>query len=370
MKKIVFTLAALLISIATLAQTNFRQLTYKEALAAAKSENKKVFLDFYTDWCGPCKMMMRTVFPTKVVGDYMNKHFVSVKMNAEKGEGIELAKKYTIKAYPTFVILDPSEKEVGRVVGGSSADNFVSKLEPFVDPSKAPALIKKRYENGERSAEVVKAYASNLVSDLQDGRYERNEYIKKYGEIEKLVQDYYGKLSDKDKVKEENMFVYRDFTSSPFTASGRFLYKSIDKFPKARKAEMDSIRTQLYLNEVNGLLSGTTTYDAAKFAELKKEFKELGVDKGTDYTPVYTLIEGYAKDDKKAYITLCGQLYDKLTTNQQAYLLENYAAHFTDADEATKKEAAQFLRKHFGNQSFNVMYFTLMQIGQLEGMTH
>lgn len=370
MKKILFTLAVLLVSIAAMAQTNFRQLSYKDALAAARSENKKVFLDFYTDWCGPCKMMMRTVFPTKVVGDYMNAHFVSVKVNAEKGDGIELAKKYNIKAYPTFIILDASEKEVGRVVGGSSADNFVTKLEPFVDPSKAPALIKKRYESGDRSAEVVKAYASNLVSELQDGSVQKEEYIKRYGEIEKMVQDYFGKLSDKDKVKDENMFVYRDFTSSPFTASGRFLYKNIDKFPKARKAEVDSIRTDLYLNEVNGLLSGTSAYDAAEYTQFKKEFKELGIDKGTDYAPVYALIEGYAKGDKKAYIALCGQLYDKLTTNQQAYLLENYAGHFTDADDATKKEAAQFLRKHFGNQSLNVMYFTLMQIGQLEGMTH
>ena len=91
MKKILSIVVLLMLSITVIAQTNFRTITYKQALEAAKTENKLVFMDFYTDWCGPCKLMTREVFPTKTVGDYFNEKFVSIKVNAEKGEGIALA---------------------------------------------------------------------------------------------------------------------------------------------------------------------------------------------------------------------------------------------------------------------------------------
>ncbi len=64
--------ATMLLTISATAQTNFRHITYDEAVNAAKAENKLVFMDFYTDWCGPCKMMTNEVFPKKEVGDFMN----------------------------------------------------------------------------------------------------------------------------------------------------------------------------------------------------------------------------------------------------------------------------------------------------------
>lgn len=370
MKKILTSIVALLLCIAATAQTEFRHITYKEALAAAKSENKKVFLDFYTDWCGPCKMMLRDVFPQKSVGEFMNKNFVPVKVNAEKDEGVELAKKYKVNAYPTFVIIGSDEKEAGRVVGSSSAESFIGKLEQIVDPTKSPELIKQKYESGDRSAEVVRTYANNLTEKLQQERLARDEYVKKYTEVENLVQDYFSGLSDADKVKEENMFVYRQYTNSPFAASGRFIYSSLDKFAEPQKSEVDSLRNVAYDREVCLLVSGDRETSAEQLQTLKKEIKKLGLDKKTDYSAAYALIEGEAKTDKLGFLDVCDKNISKLTSDQQAYLMENFAARYKNTDDSTKKAAAKFLRRHIGEMDFNVMYFTIMQIGELEGRGH
>ena len=48
---------------------NFRPLSYTEAIELAAKENKMVFIDFYTTWCGPCKRMSKEVFPQQEVGE-------------------------------------------------------------------------------------------------------------------------------------------------------------------------------------------------------------------------------------------------------------------------------------------------------------
>ena len=76
--------------------------------------------------------MSENVFTTKEAGDYFNSRFVNIKIDMEKGEGIDIAKKYNIKAYPTFLILDPDGKVVGRVVGGGKLEDFTAKVEKAI----------------------------------------------------------------------------------------------------------------------------------------------------------------------------------------------------------------------------------------------
>ena len=87
----------------------FRDISFAGALKAAKAENKTVFMDCYTSWCGPCKMMTNDIFPQEKVGKYMNENFVCVKYDMEKGEGVELKKRYEVSAYPTFLVIDADD---------------------------------------------------------------------------------------------------------------------------------------------------------------------------------------------------------------------------------------------------------------------
>ena len=75
--------------------------SFAEALAEAKKTNKALFVDFYAVWCVPCKQMAKNVFTLEEVGNYINKHFISLQIDAEKPENVEIAKQYKVEAYPT-----------------------------------------------------------------------------------------------------------------------------------------------------------------------------------------------------------------------------------------------------------------------------
>ena len=75
---------------------HFEDLTLKEACAKAQVEGKKVFVDCYTQTCGPCKYMMRNIFPLKECGDWFNPRFVSIARDMAEKDGPEIGKKYDV----------------------------------------------------------------------------------------------------------------------------------------------------------------------------------------------------------------------------------------------------------------------------------
>lgn len=99
--------------------------TFAEAQVKAKEEGKLIFIDFYTSWCGPCKMMAKKYFTLETVGKQFNKKFICLKIDAEKEDGPELAKKYEVKGYPTLVFTDASGKVVNRVLGMKNEEQLL-----------------------------------------------------------------------------------------------------------------------------------------------------------------------------------------------------------------------------------------------------
>jgi len=85
----------------------FQSKKFDKVLALAKSKNKPVFLEFYTTWCGPCKLFEREVLSSPEVYQYMNDNFINVKIDAESGEGPALAQRYLVTQYPTMYFLNP-----------------------------------------------------------------------------------------------------------------------------------------------------------------------------------------------------------------------------------------------------------------------
>ncbi|PJJ67544.1 thioredoxin fold domain-containing protein [Chryseobacterium geocarposphaerae] len=168
MKKLAI-LSSLFIGALAFAQgMKFEEGNFATILAKAKKEKKLVFIDAYTTWCGPCKLMAKNIFPLQAVGDYYNSHFVNAKIDMEKGEGIELAKKYNVKAYPTYLFVDGNGEIVHRTLGYVEEKDFIQFAKDAEDPSKRLTALKQKFENGEKNPEFLKNLAGlTIYSDTE-----------------------------------------------------------------------------------------------------------------------------------------------------------------------------------------------------------
>ena len=121
--------------------------------------------------------------------------FVNLKLNAEK-EGKELAARYKVNAYPTFIILDTKGEVVADLKGSMDGQTFISKLEAKLNPEMTPARITERYQSGERTPELVNAYAMSFMEKRQED------------EGFKVVNDYFNSLTKAERLALENAFLF------------------------------------------------------------------------------------------------------------------------------------------------------------------
>jgi len=140
----------------------FEEGNWNALLAKAKQENKVIFMDAYTTWCGPCKKLSKEVFPLKSVGDFYNANFINAKFDMEKGEGIELAKKYNVRAYPTLLFIDGDGNMVHKGLGYRGGDDLLALGQAASDPKTQLGSLMRGFENGEQAPAEMAALTAAL----------------------------------------------------------------------------------------------------------------------------------------------------------------------------------------------------------------
>lgn len=110
MKHLLLYFLLLFVGIASAQEINW--MSMNEALAAQEKQPKKIFMDVYTTWCGPCKLLDKNTFSDKNVIAFINKNYYAVKFNAEGTEEI---------TYQNFTYTNPNYQE-GRK--GRNATHF------------------------------------------------------------------------------------------------------------------------------------------------------------------------------------------------------------------------------------------------------
>jgi thioredoxin-related protein len=138
-------------------------MSIREAELAMKNEPRKILIDVYTSWCGPCKMMMKNTFTDPKVIEYINTYYYAVKFNAEgndsttfkgvtytnpqydasRGNGRNGTHEFTMAiapvngrvAYPTIVYMDEEFVILSPVQGYMQPDQIMPILHYFGDNS-------------------------------------------------------------------------------------------------------------------------------------------------------------------------------------------------------------------------------------------
>lgn len=346
MKKLFLSLLVCAMGLTALAQTNFRSISFDEALKAAKQEKKLVFIDFYTDWCGPCKKMAKEVFPQKMVGDFMNTKFVNLKLNAEQ-EGKELAARYRVSAYPTFVILDTEGEMVGVLKGSMDGHTFIQKLKAKLNPDMTPERMAERYKGGERTPELVNAYALNLMEQ------------RKEDEGFKVVNEYFNSLSEAERLNPANAFLYTRYTIALNDPKADFMVAHRKEFPESVKDAVMERIGRLFHSEFTTYFSGhkwaEKLFSEEEYQTLKKMLYELGLVEQNNYEPMFRLIEARITVDDKAFLELCKAEYDNLSESGKNLLMMNMTRLIPSKDPEVLKGMSGFIRGRLATSTPNVI---------------
>lgn len=140
-----------------------------EALAEAKAAGKLVLLDVGAYWCPPCHQLDEEVFVRPEVGERLARGYVALHVDAEKGEGPELAERYHVQAYPTVLVLEASGVEKGRVVDFLPAAELLAALDRIEQGGSVLAELADAVENDpdDLPKRYALAHAYLLAADAQ-----------------------------------------------------------------------------------------------------------------------------------------------------------------------------------------------------------
>ena len=169
----------------------------------AKAENKYIFVDCFTTWCGPCTWMSENVFPQEKVGTYFNDKFVSLKLQMDKtdkdsedvkswyDEAVRFGKDYSVRAYPTFLVFDPNGELVHRIVGGGEADDFIASVSKSLNPETQYVTLVKKFEQNPKDVKIAKQLiaAAESAYDEETSAKAVNAFINLVDKNELLTAD-------------------------------------------------------------------------------------------------------------------------------------------------------------------------------------
>lgn len=309
----------------------FEELSLEEALAKAKAEGKYVFLDCYTSWCGPCKVMSKQVFVRKAVGDLFNPTCINIKIDMENGEGPEIAKRYGVMAYPTMFVLNADGSVKYRLQGGMEAGHFLLKAGNALNPAISYTELK---GYGSLSACPLEKQADYIIA-LCDG-----------GELRDASQEiaaYLKAVEGKTELYPAVWKLCNHFSDRPADPVFQFVVSHWSDFAFVPQAELEGKTERLLFPQYIAYLSGKM--NKQDFAQIKKLVEKAGFRQ--DYSLVYLdrIVAAADKKDWKGlmdcYRNEVARLQDAKTRLNLDVLLHYFA---TGAPASVKEQMVAYVQ--------------------------
>lgn len=245
---------------------NFETLTFEEALTKAKAENKLLFVDCYTTWCGPCKLMSEKVFPDAKVGEFLNPRFVAVKFDMEKEEGKKFGQKYNVAAYPTFFLILPDGSIQHKISGAYEANEFIRLVKEGIEGTESLGSWEEKFRTGDRDKAFLFQYLQKLNKF--------NEWSKAVVVVDELLKV----ASDEEKVSKDYWFIFGNSQLSPSDSKAfKFLRDKRERFYVAiGREEVDKRLGEDLCNEILAIMGGEMVNVGSKrLKAIEKELKKM-----------------------------------------------------------------------------------------------
>ena len=156
---------------------------YKGSLedAFALSGDKIIMIDFYTDWCAPCKLLDSDTFTNEEVIQYVDNNFIPIKINAESEYGMPLYEKFKGTGYPMIIFLDKEKNEIDRFYGFYPPNDFILKLNNILSGDHTFPDLLTKYKLGDNS--------SSTIFELAKKYFSRGEYDDALQLYEKILEN-------------------------------------------------------------------------------------------------------------------------------------------------------------------------------------
>lgn len=328
MKKILTIITASLVAITGFSQEiAFETGTWAEIKAKAKKENKLIFMDAYTTWCGPCKMMAKNTFTDKAVADYYNSNFINAKIDMEKGEGLDIAKEYSVTCYPNLVYIDGDGKLVHRAAGYLLPPQFIDEGKVANTPEKAFASYEAKYKQGAREPEFLLTYLDALSKTCFP--------------TSDVATNYFASVSDANMINRANWnILYKhiaDVNAKPFM----YLVQNRKAFEE--KYTADSVGNKIYntyLRHGSALMREKENADE-KLTEFLSEVKSSGIARAEELVANLSLTDAQRKADWVAYFKAAKTLVDNYYSKDASFLNNVSWTIFEKIDDKKKTAEAE-----------------------------
>lgn len=275
MMKKLFVLIVLIVGIIWGTEAQSKGITFeqtkewKKVLKKAKKEKKLIFIDCYTSWCGPCKMLSSQVFTREDVGNQFNADFINVKYDMEKdADGVMLKDKFEVKAFPTLVFVDPNTQQVvHKMVGAGSAEWLMEGGKIAKDPQNNLSGLTKRYEAGERNIDLLSRYLAVLASAYMQ---------EKQGAV---ATEYLNALSDDEIATKENWDLIKKNITDPLSKPLKQVIANIERFYEVAGKEVVDYKLEMSIKgavaEIVFWRPGNGEFDEVRNTELIKLLQSL-----------------------------------------------------------------------------------------------
>ncbi|MDO5665128.1 MAG: thioredoxin family protein [Bacteroidia bacterium] len=173
----------------------FYEGSFDEALKKAADENKLVFVDFYADWCAPCKQLAKDIFPQKEVGEYYNAKFVSLQIDTEDVKNKDVVDKYKPKVYPSLAFIHPDGQLLLLHEGAPTVKELINIAKVATGEEMGFEDLYKKYKDNNKDLNIQQRLLLSAPSFIstQEGMNAEKWIVRVRKMYEKYIETKWGK---------------------------------------------------------------------------------------------------------------------------------------------------------------------------------